>query len=1071
MKKQVFIIILLFLQSLSVFIPIPTADGGNWIIDGDKIYVDDENVYLSCEPHTIRQDTDIVFELISKKFGGEIDVVFGIQNTYMKPKNPMIWNGTVWKPLNKQIQVVNYTYQDFTKWYLLKNVNINQNVLYKLKITIDIQFNTSGKYFFGVKRSIDNINQGYYIDPWWDSDWDYCQTLSIDNTFIDTTLRNFPVLVVINSTVASNCMANGEDIRFLHTDNTTEYAYEIEEWNAAANSYVWVNITKVFSATVTKFNIYYGNGSATDNQNPEGVWNDSYVLVWHKNDSTVTRVTDSTVNHASGVKKAGGEPDEATGIVGKCQDYDGGNDYIDASSPGCLDCTDKITIEVFLYTDGLHASYAIIERKDRAFSFYVLSTGQLTFYYWTAGGTRKTRASNFADPITTGVWQYATARYDSVGTVMDFFINTTKDSGAEGDAGEAQNNGNDMEVGGRNGAGNTHNGRIDEFRISNVERNDSWLKASYNTIINSSTFITWGSLDVVADLPDEPSSFTATTLSNTSINLSWTKGTNATHTRIQLREDTYPLTISDGTNVYNTTGDGVNVTSLTAYTTQYFSAWGYNSTTGNWSVNYVTALNNTGPGNPTVVNTSTGVGFLNITWTVGTRSNFSTLVHNATTYPTSPNDPDDNLLYNGTGKTTPSITPNRFYNDSTYASGYYRLYGWANYTDLFSSGVNIEYGSLIIAAYDENTSLALEDWGVFITNQNGSETYVNLTNKNDLVLDIDVLPIGDRTAILVNDTNYNSRLYYMNLAVNNIYVLDAYLPFGNESELYLLSVVDDVDQEVEGAEMRIMSYINATTGYANVSVMFTDANGNVNLYLRNETLYKIIISKEGYQTTISDYIPSRLIFTQEFRLLLGSTEYYNETTINEIITFEGDVDAAGLIYVNYTDILSQTLTTNICIWELNTTTGNRTVVDWDNRSADSSFQYINTVDTTNCYEIGLWMTHTLFGYYNTTFFICGPDRRNVTLSNQTWVEALFEANYGTSPGGFGWTNIIGFLIMCLGMFAFGQRNCGVSLILTGGMLGFVNIVIGWTIIAGFIVVLFILLGILIQWANHRREYG
>jgi len=913
---------------------------------------------------------------------------------------------------------------------------------------------------------------------WWHGGWDYCQTLSIDNSFIDTTLVNFPILVTINSSVASSCMANGEDIRFVNLANTTEYAYEIEEWNIAGTSYVWVNITQVLSGGVTKFNIYYGNSSATDGQNPEGVWNDSYVLVWHKNDSTISRVTDSTSNHASGVKKAGNQPNEITGLVGNCQDYDGSDDYIDASSPSCLDNTDKITVEAYLNLDGLPTGppYDTIERKDRAFTFYLSSTGQLIFYYWTSGGTRKTRTSSFDSPVTTGVWQYVVARYDNANTSLRFTLNTTKDHGIETDASEARSDANDLIVGGLNtDSGYTLNGMMDEFRISNMERNNSWLRASYNTIVNSSTFITWGSVDTVAVVPDSPTNLIATTQSTTTpevgiINLTWTMGTNSTHTVIR-RNGSYPVSPTDGIFVYNNTGDGVTVTGLDPYATYYFCAWGYNETSGNWSVNYATAINNTGPGNPTVVNSTAGAGYLNITWTVGLNSNFTRLLHNATTYPDSPTDSDSNLLYNGSGKTTPSLTPVRFFNDSTYASGYYRLYSWSNYTDLFSSGVDVEFGSLTIAVFDENTSLPLIDWKVFITNQNGSETYVNLTNKNNIVLDISILPYGARTAILINDTWYNSRLYYMNLYPNNIYHLDAYLPLENESELYLLSVVDDVDQEVEDAEVQIMSYINATVGYANVSVMYTDANGQINLYLFNETLYKVIISRDGYQTTISDYIPSRLIFTHTFRLLLGTGEYVNETTVNEVITFEGDVDADGFIYANYTDSLGQTLTTSICIWEINTTTGIRTVLDWDNRSGDSSFQYIEVGDVANCYEIALWMTHTTFGYYNTTFFVCGPGRRNVTLSNQTWVEALFAANYGTSPGGFGWTNIMGFMVMCIGMFSFGQRNCGVSLILTGGMLSFINVVIGWTIIAGSIVVLFILLGILIQWANHRREYG
>jgi len=710
---------------------------------------------------------------------------------------------------------------------------------------------------------ITNVN---VTAAWWDADWDFCQTLSIDNSFIDTTLDNFPVLVVINSSTATNCMANGEDIRFTNEGNTTEFAYEIEEWNAAGDSFVWVNVTQVLSAAVTKFNIYYGNSSATDGQNPEGVWNNSYVLVWHKNDSTVSRVTDSTSNHASGDKKLGNQPNEITGIVGNCQDYDGSDDYINASHPANLDNTGKITVEAYLNLDNIPSgpTYDIIERKDRGYSFYVADSGQLQFYYWNVGGTRKTRTSSFDSPITTGVWQYVVARYDNANTSLSFILNTTKNNGIETDASEAQDVNNHMYVGGRSDdTGYTIDGRIDEFRISDVERNNSWLRASYNTMVNYSTFITWGSVDTVGLFPDSPTNLVATTQSTTSpsvgiINLTWTKGTNTTHTVIR-RNGTYPTSPTEGTFVYNNTGDGVTVTGLDPYTVYYFSAWGYNSTRGNWSVDYATAVNNTGPLNPTVVNATSGTGFLNITWTVGLYSNFSTLLHNATAYPDAPNDPDSNLLYNGSGKTTPSITPNRFFNDTTYASGYYRLYSWSNYTDLFSSGVNVAYGSLTIAVFDENTSEAIPSWDVFITNEDGSETYESTGNSNNVVLDISLLPTGANTAVKINATWYDFRIYYMDIYVNNIYTLNAHLSPENVSELYEITVIGPLGEftspPIEDAQLIFARYINATVGYENASILYTDANGKCSVYLVPASWggdYKVTISRDGYETKIVD---------------------------------------------------------------------------------------------------------------------------------------------------------------------------------------------------------------------------
>ena len=82
---------------------------------------------------------------------------------------------------------------------------------------------------------------------------------------------------------------------------------------------------------------------------------------------------------------------------------------------------------------------------------------------------------------------------------------------------------------------------------------------------------------------------------------------------------------------------------------------------------------------------------------------------------------------------------------------------------------------------------------------------------------------------------------------------------------------------------------------------------------------------------------------------------------------------------------------------------------------------------------------------------------------------MFDANFGSSPGGFGWSNILGFFVMLGILFGFDQRNSGVGIIITGGILLFINSVIGLSVIGTVIPILFIAFGILVQWRNQRRE--
>lgn len=90
--------------------------------------------------------------------------------------------------------------------------------------------------------------------------------------------------------------------------------------------------------------------------------------------------------------------------------------------------------------------------------------------------------------------------------------------------------------------------------------------------------LSWESNDQLK--PNPPINFTANSISIIQINLAWIKGNRATHTVIQQKTGNYPINISDGKNVYNSTGSYCPNIALTANTTYYYRAWSWNSTLG-----------------------------------------------------------------------------------------------------------------------------------------------------------------------------------------------------------------------------------------------------------------------------------------------------------------------------------------------------------------------------------------------------------------------------------------------------------------------------------------------------------
>lgn len=90
--------------------------------------------------------------------------------------------------------------------------------------------------------------------------------------------------------------------------------------------------------------------------------------------------------------------------------------------------------------------------------------------------------------------------------------------------------------------------------------------------------------------PLPPTNFIST-ISGNNINLSWTLGLGAVDTIIIRGDSTYPISLTDGTQIYNGTGTSyidLNMNSESA--SHYYSAWSFDNITGLYSLTYATTL-------------------------------------------------------------------------------------------------------------------------------------------------------------------------------------------------------------------------------------------------------------------------------------------------------------------------------------------------------------------------------------------------------------------------------------------------------------------------------------------------
>ena len=159
--------------------------------------------------------------------------------------------------------------------------------------------------------------------------------------------------------------------------------------------------------------------------------------------------------------------------------------------------------------------------------------------------------------------------------------------------------------------GKNFSGIIDEVRVWNRTLTPREINASYScsgTYYHNFTGLSEGNYsyyayvldaegnendtgqqNIIVAIPHPPDDFTATATSTSSISLEWTKGSKASTTHIRRKTGGCPVSISDGTEVYNGTGTSVTDSGRSSGTTYYYSAWSWNGTGHYWSLSKATA--------------------------------------------------------------------------------------------------------------------------------------------------------------------------------------------------------------------------------------------------------------------------------------------------------------------------------------------------------------------------------------------------------------------------------------------------------------------------------------------------
>ncbi len=353
---------------------------------------------------------------------------------------------------------------------------------------------------------------------------------TIDGSKIEGDLTNFPVLLTLSSGTGINNYdttdvfdvlgSNDNRKKIRITDESDNQLYvEIERWDHDnEEAFLWIKIPTISSGTNTNFYLYY-DSTISDNTTYVGdilstpaknVWDDDFVGVWHMsqnpNGDVNSAIKDSTSNTNHGTPAgAMTTADLVDGQIGKGIEFDGAGDFINMGDTATLRQTGAITLEAIVDPPS-NSTYRIVGKNNATSN---KSTYHLTWWNQYIGINVSADGTNIvdvsSDQYSDANRHYVAGTYDpstSLKVYVDEAIRNTKTIGIPA---SLNSNDSNFKIAALDTDGNYFSGLIDEVRVSKIDRQPEWLKATYYSNWDNLLTATYsGSIWVnVGNLPTE----------------------------------------------------------------------------------------------------------------------------------------------------------------------------------------------------------------------------------------------------------------------------------------------------------------------------------------------------------------------------------------------------------------------------------------------------------------------------------------------------------------------------------------------------------------------------------------
>ena len=337
----------------------------------------------------------------------------------------------------------------------------------------------------------------------------YMQQITFPGYTRSETLTNFPALVTFTN-YTGFLSTNGYDLRFWTnaTFTGTPLNYEIDTWNTAGSSYVWVQVPTL--AIGTSIWATWGDPLNTSQQaytTNGATWNSGYAGVWHL---AQTNAFDSTVN-TNNLANTSVTTTNNGPFGAPAAHFSGNPSKLEIASSASLTLPVTITMSTWVrYTSIPDVNYACLIEKQYSPNYdYCMmikkADDKLSSYFYFTGVQRSIDGGTGA-AIAPNVWTHLESTWDGV-TIRTYINGATNQALAASSYGWTGPDGI-FDLGhSKWDSGRWLIGDLGETRVSSVARDANWVWAEYmnmasNTVFNlygpvktASTAASWGFFD------------------------------------------------------------------------------------------------------------------------------------------------------------------------------------------------------------------------------------------------------------------------------------------------------------------------------------------------------------------------------------------------------------------------------------------------------------------------------------------------------------------------------------------------------------------------------------------------